>query len=230
MTDIELVTKTQPDSFLAEAYRKICVWLSTSLQAGEGQRGRVILLTSALPREGVSTTAANLAAAMAQNDRRTLLLEANFRNPVQMGVFQNASVAQSKDSLGSYLAGEIDSLETLGILENLWLLPAGRKLKHAETYLSGGRMRDLLEELRTQYDCIFLDVPAVLPVPDAMVLAGLADEVVMVVSPGIEAPHVAMEAKKRLLKAGASLRGVVMNRVPHGFDSGYEDYEYYRKM
>ena len=91
-------------------------------------------------------------------------------------------------------------------------------------------MHNLLQQLRHEYDVILLDLPAVLPVTDAISLLKETDGVILTVAAGRVSPKVAGVAKERLEKAGGKILGVILNKVKQSWESGYKDYEYYRKL
>lgn len=228
MSEIDLIAQFEPESFIAEAYRKICVTFSTNEGAKQGQ---VILFTSVLPGDGTSATVANMAVTMAKDGQKTLLIDCNFRNPVQDMIFTRLLGMRQRVGLGDYLRGMAEPLmEAGGKIENLWVMSNGVTLQNPARFFSGERMHNLLQQLRHEYDVILLDLPAVLPVTDAISLLRETDGVILTVAAGRVSPKVAGVAKERLEKAGGKILGVILNKVKQSWESGYKDYEYYRKL
>ena len=88
----------------------------------------------------------------------------------------------------------------------------------------------LLDCLQKKYEFILLDLPAVLPVADTLALTEAADGILLTMSAGRVAPKVAKVAVDRLEKAGGKMLGVILNKISQSRDSGYKDYEYYRRL
>src|SRR5271167_229239 len=115
-----------------------------------------LLVTSALPKEGKSFVAANLAQVMVrQHGRRVLVIDADLRNP---GMHRHLGAPQSP-GLGDYLLGECDELATLqrGSMENLFFMPAGKISGSAPELLSNGRLKVLLQRVEPWFDWIIID-------------------------------------------------------------------------
>src|SRR5437764_5507110 len=139
-----------------------------------------LLVTSALPKEGKSFTAANLAQVIVrQHGRRVLLIDADLRNPQ----LHNLLGADADPGLGEYLRGETDEYSILqrGPVVNLLLIPAGRVGTNAAEMLANGRMKSLLSRLEPLFDWIIIDSPPAVPVADAAILAKDCDGVLLVV-------------------------------------------------
>jgi len=220
----KLVTQLQPDSFLAESYRKICLNLMGHDE--EKELGRVIMMTSSVPCEGVSLTTANIAVVLAQSGQRTLLLEVNFRHPTQEQTFRDFLPGIPHAYLCDFLSDGTKP-EPQELLPSLWAVFSGRRLGPLQYYFLGKHLRHLLKQYRTEYDFILMDMPAALPVPETASLAGIVDEIILVVAADRVTPREAMAARARLEKAGGKIKGAILNSVRHSSDSGYKDYEYY---
>ena len=130
-----------------------------------------LMVTSALPKEGKSFVAANLAQVLVrQHGRRALVIDADLRNP---GMHRHLGASQSP-GLSEYLLGECDEFAALqrGPMENLFFLPAGRTVPSAPELLSNGRLKLFLQRVEPLFDWIIIDTSPVIPVSDATLVAG----------------------------------------------------------
>ncbi|NSW84417.1 MAG: CpsD/CapB family tyrosine-protein kinase [Syntrophothermus sp.] len=215
---IEMITHWHPKSPLAEAYRT----LRTSIHfSASGEPLRTLLITSAGPSEGKSTTLANLAIAMAQAGGKVLVVDADLRKPNQHKIFNVLNGAGLTNHLveGTSLDGVIQETEVPG----LYVLPCGPIPPNPSELLGSRRMEDFLKEVRERFDTVLFDSPPVVAVTDATVLAPRLDGVVLVVRSKVARIDLTREARELLEKTGARLIGVVLNavRLPA------EDYYYY---
>lgn len=222
---IELVAQHLPKSQMSEAFRA----LRTSLLLSQaGHPPQVILVTSALPREGKTTSAANLAVTLAQLGDSTLLIDADLRKP---GVGRLLNMTSEKYAgLSSYLAG-VSELEPVivphPLIPNLAAIPTGPLPPNPADLLSSPRMTDAIEELRRKYKFIVIDSPPVLAATDAVILSVQTDGVLLVVRSG-ETPKVAFARTRDLLATvKCHLLGVVLNAVDTNAPDYYYSYRYY---
>ncbi len=183
---------------------------------------RTLLVTSALPGEGKTFIAMNLAQAIArQNERRALLIDADLRASrlhIPLG-------APSAPGLSDYLRGEADefSITQADSRDNLFFIPAGRPVSNPAELLANVQLKSLLDRLAPLFDWIILDAPPVLPVADAGVLAGLCDGVIFVVRAASTPFDLAQTASQEFQEK--NLLGVVLNRVEE--EASYGAYSYY---
>ena len=186
---------------------------------------RSVLVTSALPQEGKSFTAANLAQVLArQHGRRVLLIDADLRGP-QLHEMLGTTAAPG---LSDYLQGKSDEFSIMqrGPLENLFFIPSGAGIQDPLELLGNGRMQMLLQKVEPLFDWIVVDSPPVIPVSDASVLAKACDGVLMVVRSNSTPADLAQKA--RLEFPEESLVGVVLNAA--GDEPAYARYyETYQK-
>ncbi len=222
---VELVAQHLPKSQMSEAFRALRTALLLS-QAGKPPQ--VILVTSALPREGKTTAAANLAVTLAQLGDRTLLIDADLRKP---GVGRLLNMNGGKYAgLSSYLAG-VSSLELVTVqhpaIPNLSAIPTGPLPPNPADLLSSHRLADAIAELRTKFKFIVIDTPPVMAATDAVILSVQADGVVLVVRSG-ETPKEAFSRTRDLLvSVKCHLLGVVLNAVNSSAPDYYYSYRYY---
>jgi protein-tyrosine kinase len=179
-------------------------------QAREKQALTKVLVTSALPKEGKSFTAANLAQVIVrQHGRRALLIDADLRNPQ----LHNLLGAEPGPGLFEYLGGEADEFSILqrGPMENLWLIPAGRIGTNAAELLAGGKMRTLFSRLEPMFDWIIIDSAPAVPVADAAILAKDCDGILLVVRSNSTPSDAARRARNEF--AGRNIVGIVLNGI-----------------
>src|SRR5882762_2487431 len=222
---IELVAQHLPKSQMSEAFRA----LRTALLLSQADHPpQVILVTSALPREGKTTAAANLAVTLAQLGDRTLLIDADLRKP---GIGRLLSLGSGKYAgLSSFLAG-VSSLDLVTIqhpaIPNLSAIPTGPLPPNPADLLSSHKLDDAIAELRTKFKFIVIDSPPIMAATDAVILSVKADGVLLVVRSG-ETPKEAFTRTRDLLASvKAHLLGVVLNAVDSNAPDYYYSYRYY---
>jgi capsular exopolysaccharide synthesis family protein len=186
------------------------------------------MVTSALPREGKTTAAANLAVTLAQLGDKTVLVDADLRKP---GVGRVLDLLDGKYAgLSSFLAG-VSSLDLVCVqhpeIENLTAIPTGPLPPNPADLLSSPRMALAIAELRKKFKFIVIDTPPVMAVTDAVILSVLADGVVLVARSG-ETPKEALSRTHELLtNVKSRILGVVLNAVDSSAPDYYYSYRYY---
>jgi non-specific protein-tyrosine kinase len=185
-----------------------------------------LMLTSAGPGEGKSLTLANLGVAFAQMGRRTLILDCDFRSPVQHAIFGlPPSAGLSDAALHPEMAVETFTQQT-GV-ENLLLLSAGQPLASPERFLASKHLDRIMNDLRGLADIVLVDSPPPLLIADAAILAPRADAVVLVADLGRARRPMVRRVVAELKRIRANVIGVVMNRATSDH-TGFS-YHYYRR-
>lgn len=170
-----------------------------------------LMVTSALPKEGKSFIAANLAQVIVrQHGRRVLLIDADLRSP---GMHRHLGASQTP-GLSDYLLGESDEFAVMqrGPMENLFFIPAGRQASGAPELLANGRLKLLLQRVEPLFDWIIMDTPPVIPVADSTLLANFCEGVLMVVRSNTTPSDLARKAREEF--QDKLLLGVVLNGIP----------------
>jgi capsular exopolysaccharide synthesis family protein len=219
----------EPTSDISEAYRTI---RTAVYFAAREQRTKKLLVTSPAPGDGKTTSASNLAIAMAQAGRRVLLLDADFRRPTQHKIFE----ITPEIGLSSVMSGfaPLEKAIHRTEVENLHLLPCGPIPANPSEILNGQAFADLLESLERKYDHIVIDSPPIAPVTDARILGALCDETILVLRAHKSTRRLSQHARDSLASVGANILGVIVNDVSRGregysYYSGYGyGYRYYR--
>ncbi len=215
-----LVSVTQPRSSAAEQYRA----LRTSLEfLGVTAPLRKVLVTSAVPESGKSLTAANLALALAQGGRRTLLVDADLRRPTQHHFFGLPNLAGLTTAITR--GGDLEQYVVDGPLPDLKIMTSGPIPPNPSEILGSGAMRDLLERLEQQAEIIVLDSPPVVGFTDAVILSNRNDGVIYVVRAGFNSRKSDLKALELLRQVNARILGVVLNGIKES-DEGLS-YAYY---
>jgi capsular exopolysaccharide synthesis family protein len=185
-------------------------------------------VTSALPREGKTTAAANLAVTLAQLGDKTVLVDADLRKP---GIGRLLNLGTGKYAgLSSYLAG-VSSLDLVTVphpaIPNLAAIPTGPLPPNPADLLSSHRLTDAIAELRTKYKFIVIDSPPIMAATDAVILSVQADGVLLVVRSGETPKEAFTRTRDLLISVKSHLLGVVLNAVDASAPDYYYSYRYY---
>ncbi len=185
---------------------------------------RCLVISSAVPGEGKTMTSTNLAVALAQTGRNTLIIDADLRRP------RVATTLGLDPAIGltTALVGKTEIHDAIQVHEasGLHVLASGAKPPNPTEILQSKITHDLIRRLRSSYDMVIIDAPPLLPVADASVLAKLADGVIIVVRHAKTTKDQVNEAINRLNQVGARLYGVVVNMVAKRAVGSYYYYYY----
>lgn len=203
---LAIETDLRPES--SEAYRS----LRTNIAFACRDAGlKTVMVASALPGEGKSATAANVAASYAHAGRQVLLLDANLRSPVQHKLFE----LSGRGGLVALLNGETgleDGIQETGI-DNLYAISAGSVPPNPSELLDSAAMSALLADAKERFDVVIVDSPAILSAADARIVASKCDGVVLVVRAGRTAGKTIDRARHSLAHGRANVIGAVLNHV-----------------
>lgn len=216
-----LLTQVAGQSPRAESFRQI----RTNLQfAHVSHKSKAVLITSSLPGEGKSTTATNLALALAQGGQSVVLVDADLRRPridQYLGLERNAGLTTALVGRASLE----DLLQPWGE-DDLHVLTAGQLPPNPSELLGSDAMKRLIDQLERKFDAVIIDAPPLLPVTDAAVLAHQVGGVVLVIgSSKVKVPDL-QKAIGSLEMVDADVLGVVMNLLPTKGPDAYS-YSYY---
>jgi capsular exopolysaccharide synthesis family protein len=223
-----LIIQADPLNPRSEAFRS----LRTNLQFLEMDGGHTFVITSSIPTEGKSTTALNLAIALADSGKRVALVDTDLRKPKvadYLGI-------EGGTGLTDVLIGRAKVSDVLLPWGNrsLYVLPAGKIPPNPSELLGSARMQKLLDALSQEFDVVLCDAPPLLPVTDAAVLSRVTSGAIMAVAVGKTTTHQLEGALDALETVGAKVAGVVLTLVPtkgadaysYGYGYGYGGYGY----
>ena len=215
------------DSFILECYNMIGTSIKVLLSK---KQRKVIMLTSAGSGEGTSTTAANLAIALAKGGNSVILVDANLRKPALhkfFGIHGNEGIVDVIQGNTNY---ESKVVETK--VDGLDLLLGGQiPLKPVQT-LSSYNMKELINKLKDEYDYVIIDSPPAAIVADATIISSFVDAVLLVCASGEVTVDAAKRAKMLLDNVNANILGVVLNKIT-AYTPGFYFYkksDYYRNQ
>ena len=209
-SSMELITHKRPQSQIAESFRSLRT--SILLSGSFDSRPKVVLITSALPREGKSSTCVNLAIVLAQKGSRVLLVDSDMRRPTLhkvLGVSRDIGLSSLLDET----VLEENAILPAPDFPNLFVLPSGQSPSNPAELLDSEVLRKLLKKWRSQYDFVIMDSPPTLSVTDAVVISPEVDAVVMVVRSGQTTKDAVRRTRDTLYQVNARIMGIVMNAV-----------------
>ena len=210
---VSLISVADKSSQISEQYRTIRTNIQFALSAD--QQIQTIVVTSSGPSEG----AANLAVVLADSGQKVLLIDADMRKPT---VHESFSLLNS-NGLSVMLTTKhsvLESVQPSGI-EDLTILTSGPKPPNPSELLGSARMNQVIEEARSHYDAIIFDMPPIVAVTDAQLMASQADGTILVVRENVTSKESLAKAKELLAMVQARVLGVVYNGVQKTKDQDY---------
>jgi len=220
----DLITIRKPKSNAAEAYRTL---RSSILLSSIDDPPKLIVVTSAFPQEGKTTTSSNIAVALAQRGGRVLLVDADMR---RSSLYKKFGMDQGPGLSNVLMGGDPADVMTTPLpeLPDLNVMPAGPVPQAPAELLASQRMRQLLRKWTQEYDHVVVDTPPVFPVTDALLLASQADAVLLVVRSGVTRKKALLRMRDVLQRANANIVGVALNgvnmRLEHYYAGSYGKY------
>ncbi|WP_413171772.1 GumC family protein [Anabaena azotica] len=213
----EVIVRKQPDSPISEAFRM----LQTNLRFFNSEQSiKVIVISSAVPKEGKSTIAANLAFSISQLGRNVLLVDADLRNPSQHKIWE----IPNEVGLSNVLKRQLDlNLAVNEIIPNLEVLTAGELNHNPASLLDSSQMAVFVAQVAQKYDFVIIDTSPLTVAADATILGKLSNGILFVVRPGVADSTSVSLSKEMLDKADQNVLGVAMN----GINANQPDSSYY---
>lgn len=218
---IELIPHKHPRSTVAEAYRAFRAALLLSRAGGV----KTISVTSSLPGEGKTSTAANLAVVLGQIGKRVLVIDADLHKPRMHQVFG----VSNRVGLVSVLAQNVDpqmAIQNTSI-PNVWLMPTGPSTPNPSGLLSSQPMVDFLNDAKVNFDYVVVDTPPVGPVADAIVVGHATDGVILCTQAGRTPRELVRRVKDKLQLSGVRVLGILINNLHEDALAHDEYYRYY---
>lgn len=218
---LPVVFLQDPKSLAAEAYRTIRTGI---LLSQAGQPPRSLLVTSAQPSEGKTTSSVNLAVSLACNGSRVIVIDADLRRP---SLHKGLGLSFQGPGLTEVITGQAspESAIRYDVMKRLSVITAGSIPPNPAELLGSSEMQQLIRNLEQSFDFVVIDCPPVLAVTDSVILSRYVDGVVLVVRGANTPRKVVHDAKNRLLNVGARMLGVILNDV--NIKGG--DYYYYNR-
>ncbi len=219
----------KPKSVVAESYRTIRTAVFFGIPKDDA---KTILVTSPAPGDGKSTLVSNLAITMAQAGQKVIIVDADFRKPMQHNIFE---IDDTQKGLAGLLTQEISLEQAIqhGPSDGLDILHCGMELPNPSEVLNSALFNKILQELGQIYDRVIIDSPPVGPVADSQILAATCDIVLLVLRAEKSTRRHSLYARDGLTSVGGHILGVVVNDVPrkhgrYGYSSygGYGAYGY----
>jgi len=212
---------------LREAFQSL---RTAIMLAARGEGCHVVMVTSAVPEEGKTTVAFNLAKVLATGGSRVLLIDADLRKPRLHRLIKAKNVrGLTSVVLGERAASEV--IHAVPEVPNLELITSGPLPPNPPELFGKMTFRRLLEEARGTYDWVLLDTPPVASVTDPVICAGSSDLTVLVVQYGSTRRQVVREAIRLLSRTGVRIAGTLLNQVDiehdHYYYAGYYSYTKY---
>jgi len=221
-----LITREDPRSPVSEAYRSLRTSMLYSSSADK--KIKSILISSAGPGEGKTTTVANLAITYANLGKKTLLVDTDLRRPVVHKVLE----ITKEPGVTDYLSGAMDDFDSLiqkTSIDNLFAVPSGIVPPNPSELLGSQKMANLIQKLEDEWDMILFDSPPLVAVTDATMISKSIDQIVIVVKVGHTDKKAFNHTITSLRNVRAPLGGVILNAVTHKnrYGSYYYYYQYY---
>ena len=224
-----LITYEDPKSPISESYRSLRT--NISYASTIDKKIKSLLISSSQPGEGKSTTTANLAIAFAQLRKKTLLVDADLRKPVQHNVFGHPR----GPGLSEYLIGDVSDLNLIihpTKVENLSIITAGGLPPNPSELLGSDVMSKLVDELESEWDMILFDSPPIVAVTDASMISVELDAIALVVKAGNTERSAVDRALDTIRNVRAPLIGAILNGASQENLGGkyayyYSYYNYY---
>lgn len=218
---IEGIVEHQPKGAIAENYRAI----RTNILFSSGKPVRQMVVTSAGPSEGKTTTCVNIAQVMAKAGDRTLIIDADMRRPRLRKIFE---LEPNTTGLSNFLVGNatIEEIIHPTKTDGLFIIPSGPIPPNPVELLNHPRLKELMAYAAEHFDRVLYDTPPVIAVTDSAILARLADGVIFSVHGGQSHRDVIKRGIDTLSKVGSHIFGVVLNNV-NIYRASYYDYYYY---
>ncbi len=220
--NLQLIWEEGKHSMAAESYRTLRTNIALS-QVDDPIN--TLLVTSCIPREGKSTTAANLGVTFALAEQRVLVVDADLRRPILHRLFGIPNAQGLTHALSD--AVEYDQVFTPTKIANLWVVTSGIIPPNPSELLGSNKMRTFLEKAQQQFDMLILDSPPISSLADASVLGSIVDGVLFIVKANMANRDLVSKAKDQLETVGANIIGVVLNDVDVKRDGYYKYYYYY---
>jgi capsular exopolysaccharide synthesis family protein len=212
-----IVVADNPTSVVSEQYRTIRTNIQFSMIDGGLE---TLLITSATPSSGKTTTATNLAAAFASEGIRVLVVATDMRKPTMHKIF-NVQNTRGLTTLLLDSSLEVKDVARRSYVNNLYYINSGPIPPNPAELINSNRMNNLIEEMKAEFDLVIFDSPPLLAVTDAQILATKVDGTIIVIPQGEVTKDELDDAADMLKNVKANVLGTVMNKIDIESDSYY---------
>lgn len=215
-----LIISSKPNSVISEQFRTIRTNIQFSMV---DENLKSIVVTSAGPGSGKSIISANLAATFASEEKRVLLVDADLRKPTVHKTFR----VRNNDGLTTLLTDRGSRIEDLIYrthVEGLYALTSGAIPPNPAELLASKRMNELMQEIEGKFDLVIYDMPPIIAVTDAQIMASKVDGTIFVLPKGQASKEEVLKSRELLEMVNANVLGAVFNRVEKASDSYYYYY------
>ena len=219
---IELINHLHPGFYISDDYRTV----RTSILLSSAEKPpKTISITSAMPKEGKTSTVVNMAVAFSQLKKKVLIVDADLRRPRMYRIFK----LKNTGGLSGYLTGKVNIKEAVqkSDINNIWVLPSGPIPPNPSELLNSDKMQRMLDELKKGFDVIILDSPPVVAVVDPVITASIVEGTILVVQSGQTKEKAFIDAAEELRRGKAKILGAVLNGVKLD-KTGYYSSRYYK--
>jgi len=211
--DARLVPYFDPKSLVSEQYKSL---VTNLLSLNKGKPPHTIAITSSAPGEGKSVTALNLAITLSHaiHKPKVLLIDADMRKGKMV---KYLGIEGQQKGLSEYLSSnaQLEDIIFHIDIDHLSFISCGQVPSHPADLLASARMNELLRELRSQFEYIFIDTPPVIAVTDAVVIGSNVDGVLMVIRAGETQRGIVARASELLNQAHAKIIGHVLTGIEY---------------
>lgn len=215
-----LITVVKPSSVISEEFRTLRTNIQFSMV---DKKFATLMFTSASPGEGKTTVASNVAVVFASQGKKVLLIDADMRNPSVHKLFNLLNYKGLTNLLTEDKASIQDIVHQTEI-NNLSVLTCGVIPPNPSELLASNRMNQLMERLKEHFDLILFDLPPILAVTDAQIMANKTDGTIFVIRNGVAEKNNLYKAKELLEHVHANVMGVVYNDKKRSTDAAYHYY------
>lgn len=226
---LNLVTQKDAPFNYREAYKS----LRTNIKfIATTENAKSFVITSALQMESKSNVATNLSITLAEEDKKVILVDCDFRKPT---IHKFLKLETYNHGITNVLMGDCKLQEALYHIESLQIdiLPVGTVPPNPTELLSTDKMKAILDVLRERYDYVIIDTPPVSVVTDAAIVGGMTDGALLVVRSDYAPVEIVELAKKKLEDVNVKIFGIILSRFnakktskPSGYYYSYNDYYY----
>lgn len=217
-----IVTSSSPESSLAEAFKNIRTGIVFSAPP---EILKSILVTSTIPSEGKTLVSTNLAATIALDGNKVLLIDSDMRRPTIHNTFK----LENTTGLSNYLTGNVslDLVINKTFIENLQFISAGPTPPNPSGLLGSFKMEELIKDVKKRFDRIIIDGPPLVGVSDSIILSKLVNGTLLVIRFGTASRDVVARAKQCLQEVSSNIIGAILNDVDIEKEAYYSKYYHY---